>query len=338
LNKDTIIARLKDSWLDIWSWMSYLLNNESEDLKGLAHRACCAVVVCLGADQDMRELMASTPGTIALIVKLWVVEQDPTYSLDTVAPISIPTFPASRAVCMFMDSERPIWIAEVFAAVRRIDVDLASIVLGTIKRRIEHSPLDIPALNADLSILHDLWDIQDLHADLFGGPAMHILKNTMVRLLGSQGSDCEGAVICLTYCAKYYVCGLFVTQGRSWACRMYDAPIIHAIVQASIWSTVNDSDLGDVLDSLTPYLLFRTVLRRAEKALLLMHELHLEKDMNEGGRVYDAFQRYHLLVVERLVIAEGRSLGTKSCDNQPVSLRMKNFHFLIAESLVEISV
>jgi hypothetical protein len=335
LNADAVAARLKESWPDIWSWTSCLLNVESKDLNVLAHRACCSVVVHLGVDQHMCELMALTPGTITTIVKLWVAELNSKYSVNTATPNSMP---ASRAVYMFMDPRKSKCVDKIMIALGDVDEDVASVALGTIRRRIQDSSkLDVDTLYADLAILDALWDIRDYCADLYRSPAMQTVKNVMVRLLCSQGSEHKGAASCLTHCVSYYVHGLSANHGRLWAYRMYDAPIIRAIVQASIWSTVDDRELGEALDTLTPYLLFRTVLRRAERALDIIHELDLEKDMNKNGRVYDAFKRHQSLAGERLEIAEGRSLGMRICDNQLVSIR-RNIATLNAEILIQSSV
>jgi hypothetical protein len=316
LNKDTVATKLKGFWPDIWSWISCLLRVDSKDIKALAHQACCSIVFHLGVDQDMCELMASTPGTIFTIVRLWVVEQDPKYSADNAILVSTP---ASHAVHMFMELRKPRWFDEIMTVLGEHVEDIAGVVLGTINRRLEKSSkLNISTLYADLAIFHAVWDVRDLFADIFGTPA-EIIKNTVVRLLCCKGPDCKQAALCLTYCVKYYVRGLLSNHGRFWAYQMFDAPIMRAIVQASIWSSEVDHDLSEALDALAPYLLFRTVLRRAERALDIIHDLNLEKDMNKDGQVYTSFKRYQSLAGARLEIAEGRSLGTRICDNQPVS-------------------
>jgi hypothetical protein len=322
LNTDTVTTKLKDSWPDIWSWTSCLLNVEPKDLKSLAQSACCSIVVHLGADQHMCELMASTPGTIDTIIKLWVAEVDSMYSMDP--EIHILQIPASRAMHFFMTPKESRWVDKVIDALRNVNKDVPSIALDAIKRRIQDSSkLDVDTLYADLAILDALWDIQDFRADLVSSLAMQTMKNTMVRLLCSQGSQCKGAASCFTYCVKYYVQGLVANHGRYWAYRMYDSPVIRAIIQASIWSAVDDRELGEALDTFAPYLLFRTVLRRAERALDVIHDLDLEKDMDKNGRVYHTFKRYQSLAGERLEIAEGRSLGMRICDYQLVSAPKK---------------
>jgi hypothetical protein len=315
LNKDTVATKLKGSWPDVWSWTSCLLKVDSKDVKALAHQACCSIVFHLGVDQDMCELMASTPGTIFTIVRLWVAEMAPTYSADSVILVSKP---ASYAVHMFMELRKPRWFDEIMTVLGENVEDIAGVVFGSINRRLERSSkLDVSTLHADLAIFHAVWNVRDLFADLFG-TLSQVIKSTMVRLLCCKGPDCKQAARCLTYCVKYYVHGLLSNHGRFWAYHMFDAPIMQAIVQASIWSSEVDHDLSEALDALTPYLLFRTVLRRAERALDIIHDLDLEKDMKKDEQVYTSFKRYQSLAGERLEVAEGRSLGTRICDNQPV--------------------
>ncbi|KDR71887.1 hypothetical protein GALMADRAFT_783974 [Galerina marginata CBS 339.88] len=291
------------------------------DLLSLLNTACCAAVIYLCPGDGMVDLMADTPGFLALLAKIWAVECDapPITNHEVTADF----LPASLALFSFTDTSKPKWFDAVHDALGKDPKETGRITLETLRKRAEQLELVFGALIADLHILHvNLhWNLSGtdtpfgLRDHLFSLEGRQIVKSVMERLLAYRGENTRQASICLAFCIKYFMISLQKESGRAWAYRMYDAPILEAIIQASIWPTDEDAYLALALNEITPYILFRSVLYRAEKAVDTVADLGLEAQMDKDGPVYQILQRYKKLLNARLEVADGRSIGTKVCEN-----------------------
>ncbi|KAG5650518.1 hypothetical protein H0H81_011949 [Sphagnurus paluster] len=311
-NVEEIAPRLKESWQYIWAWISCIHRQEcAAEVMSVGRGACCSAIALLARGEGMTELMAETPGFFTALAEFWAEECD--YVPSSTFPQNPNTMPASRAMYRFTDSSKPKWFDEVHLALGKEPGETARVTLQTLRRRIQENILNFPALVSDLHILNEGCDI---------------VKAVMDRLLACTGDQVESASLCLTFCVKYSIITLQLESGRAWAYRMYDAPILRAIIQGSIWLVTDELYLAAALREITPYLIFRSVLYRAEKALDNIENLGLEEQMEKEFPVYKAFQIYKKVLGQRLQLAEGRSIGKKICENSKCARVANSKEFL----------
>lgn len=319
---------LRDAWPDIWKWIHWVLKRAKEDSAyHLGRRASLWIIHVLGPDKEAREAMSSTKGAMAMVAELWAAEAAalPLAASDYQLAF-VPSLPASRALHRFFDHAEPRWYDTIQKSLGDDPVKVGGLVLDTIHGRIREEVVDLTTLRTDLAILVILsgWNITPLRSTLVSRRGAQIINKAIVRLLACDEDEHEMASLCLVMCVDYLVLGLQAEIGRAWAYRMFDAPILRAIVQAGIWKPSEEVVLAKELDQITPYLLYRSVLQRAERACELLDDLDLEDQMDKNGPVYKSLRTYRMRIGERLGV-DGRSFGTKLCENASVSVLL--FHY-----------
>lgn len=263
---EPITPMLKDIWPHIWSWIIRLLEIKDPEMLALARTASFSIIVCIESEPELRETMASTPGTIATIAKAWGVEaRSPPVNGH---PASSVVMPASCALNVFVESTRGKCYDAIQLGLGGDPLVVSQHTLDTIQSRGDQKQLNFQALYADLSILHMFgqMNIMPLRSALFSYRGIQAVKIVMVRLLGCPTSDGNTALSCLIIYINYLVVGLQVEHGGAWAYMMFDTPIIRAIIQVYMWNRDEEDKLARSVDALMPYLLYRSVLVRAERA------------------------------------------------------------------------
>ncbi|RDB22028.1 hypothetical protein Hypma_010936 [Hypsizygus marmoreus] len=319
---DLVQSQVKDAWPDVFAWIKCTQEYKcAPQIQSSIRAMCSSLLFTLAQDKEMREIMAETPGLLAMLAKFWVAELD--YEEHDRYGLTPPPgqLSYSRILLRFISTDKPKWFDEVHLALGKDPLETSRVTLESIRKRIDGADLDFGCLISDLHILHVFchWNIMPLRDALFSRHGFQTVQKVMEHLLACEGDDQPKASLCLTFCVKYLIISLQLERGRAWAYRIFDAPILRTILQASIWLTTDEFYLAAALDAITPYMLFRSVLYRAERAAEIVAELGLEPQMDKEGPVYQSFQRFKTLLSERLEVAEGHSLGTKVCENAKCS-------------------
>jgi hypothetical protein len=277
-DSEAIYTTLKDVWPDLHKWILCLLSFPFEgDFSGLARNSCCSAITCYADNDNMRNLIASTPGVITKLTQLWLDEisnQTPAVVIQSPFPVS-----ASGALQKYTHRPKPEWIEEMIIATGGYPRGFALLALDSVRARIKDSDptkLDLKSLSPDLEIVTDLCrgEMDDLVEVILSPGASQTISNVMTCLLSYKGSDCEKAAECLFRCVDYFHLGLKYLHGSSWACTMLEAPIIVSILQVVRWSSyLYDQALAGVLEDMTLYLVYRSVLRLVERGIEKISEL-----------------------------------------------------------------
>jgi hypothetical protein len=334
LRDKAFVVGLQDSWPKIWKWVQFFLDRCTEEIKEStafsttfvrnSYVTCIHLLDHLTNDADLRLTIATTSGVIHTLTQLWI--------LETKHQHGFPGYASSIALVNFL-TPLPQYAACVTGFIEASGDDpteLAAICLGRISANHQGPSPDLEALDADIRIVVSLSGPQ-IHLNvvrkaLLERQSFAVIARTMYNLASSPNPTTSPIMFsCLTFCAAYlrdytdisshmmleaiesHIIPAFLLSGKS-------------LLQDSASTMLRDIRCEMAGGILPRYLVFRSILREADRSLKWISTRGFENQDAEKGEFGQAWMRLKAIVQDRLAI-EAHSALYIVCENPAVSYK-----------------
>lgn len=335
LDDPIILHSVKDHWDAIWYWchsflcgyMEHRENTPREmDEQRKLHVIPTAVLVGLSNHSDMTETLASTPDFIPFMARVWKFEIGRSTSGQIVSASVVLTqvFSRERSSCNSFD----LFIACLGGIASATEI--ATSCVQRVYDTSDHPVIGCSALRADLAMIScccqekSRWRAK-LYRAFMAVNAVSSVTYSMSRLTSRNAKfeDHPLAQDCLKLCTTFlWQC--FAEDGVHLIALALQGRMLLSMFKADriTWDEKNKtpgpatsggahslhSDYECLLQFLTPYLIYRSVLRQAVKSIKTIHTLDLERKMEviipKTEFFWDLWTRFKIYTENRVACKE----------------------------------
>lgn len=333
------LPRYERAWPNIWKWIQFIVVHCYETpipavktlhrgWRGSAYvMAVCFISTLASTSDHIKELLSGTPGVLELLTRLWIKESKKG-SRQFVAATAI-----SKLVTDELDpGVNPKWVdrTTLDSIVRFAGGELSKIAscsLARIRTNLAQQPEpDWTSLNGDVVIvmLLSVCHIPELrHAYLSQG-SVTVITKAMVRISvhGLSSSNIDELTSCLVVCMTYLQTPMITTDGFTWVLQALEAHILPTLLSVSGWASRDDdvrTQCISILETIGPYLVYRSVLRVVSRSLRRIESLRLEAKMAKKGKLWDTWNKFKDIAHMRLELKSFYDEHPSAvCDNSGV--------------------
>lgn len=271
---------LMDHWPSIWEWCRFLTEEyvqdtalETEEQKKV-HFVTIGVLVQFSGHALFGRVMGATSGVMTFLMRVWSVEQGRIYEIS-----------ASLVLSRLMSATPPL-LHPFVASLGNLPVEFTQPCLQRIVKMIQRPHIVYAALLGDLHMMFYCVGQPKLHGSLMAKDSVSIATQAMSRLTSRTMvvDDPDGATSCLVT-LTHYLLSCVKTGGLSRVVSALEGRLILAVFKAGHLLMLGDvgarlgGALADLFKAITPYLVYRSVLRRAIKSIKTVRNLGLEQSM-----------------------------------------------------------
>jgi hypothetical protein len=308
-------------WPDLWSWLFDIYQNGIIDAKHVPLKlrlkfkdGLVRVLVQFTGEQLLQTCILSTLGVIPALIQLWRLEtEDPDFALNlaTEEPYST-RFHVSEVLvaCFKAMTEKPceVWMENVIAPIGGTK-EFASIALSHLRHDLAEKQPDLEHLVHDVHLIVTSSIYPPIRYAFLSLHSIRDVTKTLVRLTLRPHSDNHELVVnsidaCFLYLAGY----LEMSDGTTWIIQALDTHILCAILKCEPWLAQLQPHFMIILSKTLPkYLIYRSVLLAASRAIIQVRDLDLEAHISKEGYLWrDWLQFKHL-------VEHGFSLMQRMC-------------------------
>lgn len=316
---ETLLSDIGSHWTPkIWKWTRFLLvhycaepmpNTIDTKFKDGVYFATTELLVALVHRSDeLCTAVASTPGVITLMTKLWIMETKKEYELLG--------FMASIVLGKFASEPKQAWRDQIIASTSDPS-DIAKTILDRIRINFIE-PSDIPtnyaALLGDLQMAmgFTVGPLTDVRPALWSQHSVTIITQAIFCLASDRVAEILSVPDswirkCIRFCASYLDIS-FAHSGDTytWIVHAVEARLISALLKATRFFGHDDTlepICSNILGHVIPqYLVYRSVLRSVARSLENIRSHGHEMTLTETGPFRDSWNTLNDVVTERLAI------------------------------------
>ncbi|KII86140.1 hypothetical protein PLICRDRAFT_43732, partial [Plicaturopsis crispa FD-325 SS-3] len=305
-----------DGWPRIWKWMQFLYDQCVVE-KVFGEEVCATTIVSIGAilqalgrSAASRDIVARTPGVLALVTKEWLAD-DGRYAIAACMQLG----GNERAILGALDAlldcherELEVKLESIVPQVLDAAGGDAKLVASTVLKRLREA---LAAESMQQVELH--LSLADRLADTACPPIHLALLNagmipaviTVLSWYNSRPLHAAPAQVMLL-CYYILIDSFRTANNPSWAAQAIDAGLIPALLRSGKRvRALNDPELAQPLvwllsESLPPYLVFRSVLRAVRRALRQVYK----RNVGAKGVLGEAWADFQELAEDRLCLLD----------------------------------
>jgi hypothetical protein len=337
LETPRIVSNLLDHWPMIWDWSSFLVtqyvekdtSKMDEGFRFKVHFITTSLFSLLASQPELCRTMASTPGLVSMMTRLWISESDIG---------DRPVF-ASSALRHLLVQFDMTCIRDFMVTISGNESDVAKMCLQRVEKALSGPTInDLELCGVIGMILCSAGNHQLSHA-LLANHSISVIARVMSRLTCGKPPYSVSLMTCLKYCTMYLESFLPYTDGFTWIIQAVEGHLIMTILTSEPllkWdrARIDPDDIEQEYTNLlrniiAPYLVYRSVLRQVAKSVKKAKALNLDSRMRKSGPLWDAWLLFKQLVEERMEIKafydDTRWLRSGGCENIEVFLIFLEF-------------
>jgi len=336
-SSQVVIDCFQKFWPILWSWLIHIYNtciitakHLPTELRLQIKDGLVRILVPYTHKQLLRSCILSTHEVIPTLIRLWHLEiKDPDFTLSTKGthgtrfPVSEVLDPCFKAL---IDNSSDAWIENVIAPIGGSAKEFASVALAHIRHDISQKPPDLEHLGYDVDLMARSSIYAPIRHALLSLHSIRDVTTTLVRLILRPHSDNHALVgrnidVCFWYLNGF----LEMLDGTTWIIQALDAQILCAIMKCEPWLIQLRPHFMNILSKTLPkYLIYRSVLSSASRAISKVRDLDLEAPISKDGQLWQSWSQFKDLVEDGLSLL--RSTDTDDiqmiCNNRMVRFRI----------------
>jgi hypothetical protein len=326
-------ARLSDAWPSLWKWLQFLDTCCQKGVFGVQFHVPSLVGISytlstFGASEALRRLATSTPGVISMVSRYWLEEGQHLgieLILNTVGIHQ--NFTLALDMLLQAEDTAPCCLLPgIIAAAPGGAKSVARIGLLHLNNDASKKDPDFLSIYQDLSIINKLSckSCPAIHLALLSrGIIPTVVK--MLALFNAQTTDNINITRCVMMCYSILIKAFQSTNGTLWIVQAFESGLLPTLLKYGRRLTQLDK-FDRILcttllsDILCQYLVYRSVLRSAGKALRRVERLNITQDV--AGPLWDGWLLFNGLAHERINFAiqvEYDDKGQNVCNRIGVS-------------------
>lgn len=318
-NTTKLDSTLLQAWPGIWRWLKFLDEQCGQQVKytdAVRSRALITMpttLATLARSKVLLRKVTSTAGVVTMMTRYWMGEGRYPASVERMFTAAGVPRAFTRALDALLSGEdqTPNCLPDLIAASRGAKA-AATNAIEHLTAVLAHTPPNFKTLANHISLINNMSSVKAptlLLALLSQGMIPLVVK--MLLWLEKQSTstpeDNDVACRCMLLCFQTLMDAMMTINGTSWVTQALDAGILPAILQsahrmkhasegaASLYSTL-------LSDMLCQYLLYKSVLRSAMKAIRRVERLNLDNSV--GGPIWDAWGIFLATARERAALKE----------------------------------
>lgn len=310
-----VIDCLKQFWPYLWSWAIDLHKNVIIDAKHVPlelHLQCkdglIRILFTFADEQLLQSCILSTPEVVPTLVQLWRLETlDPDFALSTKTKEPYSTrFPVSEVLdsCFkaLVDGSSEVWMESIIAPFGGGAKEFATIALAHFRHDMSQKQPDLEHLIHDVRLIAYSSIFSPVRYALLSLHSIRDVTKTLVRLTLRPHSDDNKLVgRSIDACFFYLIGYLEISDSTAWIIQALDAHILCAIMSCEPWlEQLHPRRINILSETLPKYLIYRSVLKAASRAITKVRDLELMARISEGGQLWKSWLQFEQLVEEGL--------------------------------------
>lgn len=322
LRLERVFVSLMEHWPFLWKWLSfllaeYVLNPKTVDdaKKENMHDMASHLLLPLTSREEFCRMLAKTPSLISTLSCMWKVEE----GFDWSTSISCALFQ------VFLTDDHTCLSSTIFTtSLSNSRDEVADLIVRRLAHTITRPTIQGMVLRADIGLLDHITKAhQDLRNLLVAKRSIPVMTTVMSVLTSSnlsiQPAGSEPTRVCIHSCLSYLLL-VFKDGGLCRINSALDGRLIlsmfkgkDVLVSDSAKTRVTavhlhdnyrlNSIYGEILQSITPYLIYRCVLREAVKTIKTVENSGLAKKIEsvvpERGAFWQAWVAFKEFTEDR---------------------------------------
>lgn len=288
-----VVSSLKNNWTTIWSWCHFFLTayiykpvptTEEKEWRTGVISMIAELLTALSGSSDLTHLLGETIGLIPLVSSVWKLEAGTEDHWPPAASFSM----SNVLTCLLGPSDPLRWLNSFLATVGGSSEDIAALCLRRVVDAIQNPTIRTMALRGHLFLMLHTARKRNMYVSYLSINSIAVITGAM-RVLTSRTKpfdDTPGAVMCLDICSMYleeccardgFHCIIQALDGRLLMSMLKSGHILEGP------STAEEPGLefsyADLLVVITPYLIYRPILRLVSKTLKSARRMGFHRDM-----------------------------------------------------------
>lgn len=333
-SSQAMVDHLTRFWPKLWSWLKYFHDNcitnlvtypneERRQFKSTFIKA----IHLFSQEERLATCLWSTPGVVPTLISLWRQEiTDPGISLSEESGLP-GTYLTSTilSACFSAMHEQACqsWIDNVVIPSGGDPKDFASIALAHLHHDLTQKQQGLYHLIHDIRVLIFSSCYLPFRNSLLSLDSIHAVTRVLVDCT-SEPYSAQNAILAgesINCCFWYLVEHLESMDGTHWIVRALDAHLLCALLKSEPWAEHLRDPYMDILSNILPkYLVHRSVLLAASRALARVRDLQLEEKISHTGLLWIKWSQFRDLIDEGMLILRdvSSSPDRMGCSNKKV--------------------